>query len=118
MIDRLRRAWCRYRHQGLHLDAVPIGRRRPGLRCRKCGAGFASLADAGRLRLSAYERVVSEREREQVERLAIARERFDGTSYRLVRGGRLVGDYADAAHRRVVGGETLKVVRLRPGGAR
>lgn len=118
MIGHLRRSWCRYHHRGMHLDVIPIGSGRPGLRCRKCGAGFSSLADAGRLRLSALERVVSEREREQVERLALVRERFDGTSYRVVRGGRLVGDYSDIAHRRVVGGETLKVVRLRPGGAR
>lgn len=110
---RLRRAWCRRRHRGLHLVVSQQGH--GSRRCSLCGVGFTSLADAGRLHLSSYERQLSEGEREQVERLATVRERFDGTSYRLVRGGLFVGD---GDQRRIVGGETLKIVRLRPGSSR
>jgi hypothetical protein len=103
----LRRTWCRLAHRGRFLKPSQQGK--GSLRCSRCGAGFVDLADAGRVHLTFDERALSARAQLHLERAAAEPGAWEGGAYRIVRGGRVVGDGAD---RRVVGGETVKVARV------
>jgi hypothetical protein len=106
----MKRAWCRLRHRGRYLTASQQGR--GTLRCTKCGAGFVDLADAGRVHLEPEERTLSTRAQLHLERAGTDENVWEAGAYRLVRGGRLVGDPDDAGRKRVAGGETVKVARV------
>ena len=63
MLALLWSALCRRFHRGSHIDLAEVG----GWRCRRCGAGFVDLADAGLLELTGYERETSAEWRRSLE---------------------------------------------------
>ena len=111
----IRRAWCRQKHRGLHLNVSQQGK--GTRRCQLCGVGFGQTGEADALYLDAHERELSARACLRVEQGAQPAA-WEAGAYRLVRGGLLIRDGVDMARHRIVGGEEVKVVRLRPGGAR
>lgn len=88
----LRVLWCRFRHKGEHLKPHPT--QRGAWQCYRCGSSFASLADAGAVRLGAYERSLSGSATADLER-EVARQdqnraQFEGAAYTVFRGGLIV----------------------------
>jgi hypothetical protein len=103
---------CRIRHRGEYLEPATVGNG-TCLRCRRCGAGFVGRQDAGLVNLGPQDNHVSAYSLARVLRQAEAlpEPALEGGIYRVIRGGRLVADPHDAAGKRVVGGETVRVIR-------
>lgn len=102
----MKRAWCRFWHGGLFLDAM--------FKCSRCAAQFVSREEAGAL--DEFSGIVRLDHSRMLDEEVAHAQAFSFLGYRVVSGGQMVADSASVARadgtagQRVMGGTVLKVV--------